>query len=181
MLMKIEPAKLMLIGLLLACTTVNAQAATDSAQVTVSATVVDNTCTPGWPSTGVQVNLERASLKDFTGTGSIGASKPFQLLLKDCGSGATSVTVTAGGTPDTNNPALFANSAASGASGVGLGIFGASTQETQLQPDGSNNVLYNIEDGKVSMGFVAKLIQSGATKPTSGDFKSVLTLNVAYN
>ncbi|MGP2522370.1 fimbrial protein [Pantoea ananatis] len=171
----------MLLSFTVPCTILTANAASDSANVTVSATVVDNTCTPGWPSSGINVPLGRASLKDFTGTGADGISKAFSLDLKDCGSGSTSVTVTANGTPDSNNQSLFSNSVGSGAEGVGLGLYGGSTQTTLLLPNSGNSVSYQVADGQVTMGFIAKLIQSGATKPTSGEFRSVVTLNVSYD
>ena len=41
------------------------QAASDSATVNITATVVDNTCTPQWSTNGVDVAMGRVSLKDF--------------------------------------------------------------------------------------------------------------------
>ncbi|MGA4368253.1 fimbrial protein [Pantoea ananatis] len=174
-------AKFCLLNGVICFTACNASAASNSAILNVTATVVDNTCTPGWPAAGVPVQLGRASLKDFDGAGAVGASKPFELDLKDCGSGSTYVTVTANGTPDTNNQSLFANGSSAGATGVGLGLYGGNDQTTSLLPNGSNSVKYTVMDSKVSMGFIAKLIQSNATKPTSGEFTSIVTLNVAYD
>lgn len=171
----------LLMSVSIASTAINVYAASDSAKVNVTATVVDNTCTPSWSASGINVPLGRASLRDFTGTGSSGISKPFTLDLEGCGSGSTSVTVTADGTPDATNQTLFGNGTSSGADGVALGLFGGSNQTTQLLPNGGSSVDYQIVDNKVSMGFIAKLIQTKSSAPTAGDFSSVVTLNVAYN
>ncbi|KHE01056.1 hypothetical protein NL54_11570 [Pantoea stewartii] len=170
-----------LMNILIACVATDVYAATETAKINVTATVVDNTCTPGWSASGINVSLGRASLRDFTGTGESGAAKTFHLDLEGCGAGAKSVTVTADGTPDGTNQTLFANSTRSGAAGVALGLYGGSTQATQLLPNGSSSVDYAIVDSKVRMDFTAKLIQTSATAPTAGDFSSIVTLNVAYN
>ena len=170
-----------LMNMFIACAVTDAYAASDSAKVTVTATVVDNTCTPSWSASGIDVALGRASLRDFSGTGSSGATKTFALDLEGCGSGSKSVTVTADGTPDTTNQTLFANATSNGAKGVALGLYGGSTKASQLLPNAGSSVDYQIVDNKVSMGFTAKLIQTSASSPTSGDFSSIVTLNVAYN
>ncbi|WP_072209177.1 fimbrial protein [Pantoea stewartii] len=171
----------LLLNMSIACAATNVYAASDSANVNVTATVVDNTCTPSWSASGINVPLGRASLRDFTGTGSSGATKFFSLDLTGCGAGAKSVTVTADGTPDGTNQTLFANGSSSGADGVALGLYGGSSQTTQLLPNAGSSVDYPIVDNKVSMGFTAKLIQTKSSAPTSGDFSSVVTLNIAYN
>jgi type 1 fimbria pilin len=157
-----------------------AQAATDSATITISATVVDSTCTPDWTAS-VPVQLGRAAIRDFNAAGDVGASNSFELKLKDCGSGATVVKVTASGTGDDDNPGLFKNEAASGgASGVAVALFGGPEQSTQLKP-GEDEAEYDITgDTAPTLTFKAELRQSGATKPTAGDVQSSATLTLTY-
>ena len=154
------------------------QAATDSATVNITATVVDNTCTPEWTG-AVQVAMGRASARDFTGEGSVGATNTFHLKMKDCGSGTTKVKVKATGTADANTD-LFKNEDASGAAGVALAIFGDASQSTQLKPN-SGEAEYDITGNATpDLAFKAELRQSGTAAPTTGDVKSAITLTITY-
>lgn len=155
-------------------------AATDSAVISIIASVVDNTCTPDW--TGViNVPLGRVAARNFTGAGVVGASDTFNLQLKDCGGDATKIKVTAAGNPDDSNPELFKNEASSGAAtGVAVAIFGDSTQSTQLKP-GSGEAEYDIS-GNVApvLTFRAELRQNSDTAPKTGEVQSNVTLTLAY-
>lgn len=166
------------LSLIATCLFSNAQAATDSATINLSATVVDNTCTTEWSTAGVDVNMNRVSLQDFSDK--VGASKNFTLSLKDCGADTTTVKVTATGTPDDQDNTLFSNTEAKGASGVGFSIWGGSTQATQMKPDGSGTAEYTITDGKADMVFLAKLMQTGTDTPGTGEVKSIVTMTVDY-
>ncbi|MGL5969094.1 MAG: fimbrial protein [Kluyvera sp.] len=153
------------------------QAASDTATINITATVVDNTCTPEWTA-AVPVNLGRAAVRDFTAPGAVGASSTFDLKLKDCGADTTKVKVTASGAADGSNSELFKNTG--GATGVGIALFGDATQSTQLKP-GSGEVEYDIA-GKTDavMTFKAELRQSADAKPAAGDVVSMVTLTMAY-
>ncbi|PJR62134.1 fimbrial protein [Raoultella sp. T31] len=158
------------------------QAASDSATVNITATVVDNTCTPQWSMNGVDVAMGRVSLKDF-GSDKIGATEAFTLNLAGCGSGATSVKVTASGVSDATDSSLFKNTETTegvAATGVGVEIWGDSDQATKMAPDGSNSVMYPIANSKADMTFLARLKQSGATAPGAGAVKSVVTMIFDY-
>lgn len=168
-----------LITVSLLMSVMNAHAASDSATVNITASVVDNTCTPQWSEGGVNVAMNRVSLNDF-GADRVAATKNFTLSLANCGSGATTVKVRAAGTSDMTDSALFRNSAAGGATGVGVGVWGDSAQATQLLPDGSNNVEYTIADNRVDMVFQAKLMKSGVEAPSIGEVNSVVTMMVDY-
>lgn len=157
----------------------SAQAASDSATVNITASVVDNTCTPQWNAGGVDVAMNRVSLLDF-GEDKVAATKNFTLSLANCGAGATTVKVHAVGTSDSVDSTLFNNTAPSGATGVGIGLWGGETQATQLNPDGSNSVEYTIADSKVDMVFLAKLMKSGDATPSVGEVKSTVTMMVDY-
>jgi type 1 fimbria pilin len=157
----------------------SSQAASDTASINITATVVDNTCTPQWSTSGVNVEMNRVSLKDFGGD-KVGATKDFTLSLDGCGSGATTVKVTAKGDSDTTDGVLFKNTVSNGATGVGVGIWGDNSQATQMKPDASNSVTYAIENSKVDMKFLAKLMLTGKTAPGTGEVKSVVTMTVDY-
>lgn len=159
--------------------TFGAGAASDSATVNVTATVVDNTCTPQWSDSGVSVDLNRVSLKDF-GADKIGAEKTFTLSLTDCGSDTTKVVVTASGAEDNTDSRLFSNLESSGATGVAVAIWGDSTQSTQLTPDGLTSAEYTVSNQAVDMTFLARLMQTGDTAPTAGSVKSTVTLTMDY-
>lgn len=156
-----------------------ANAATDSAVVNITATVVNNTCTPTWTGAGVDVALGRVSQKDFGGAKTAGDT-PFNLKLEGCGADATTVTVKASGSPDLVDANIFKNEDSSGSTGVGVAIFGDETQSTQMKPNGDGSVTYTIANNQVDMAFKAQLKQTGADAPTSGAVKSTVTLNIEY-
>lgn len=156
-----------------------ASAASDTATVNITATVVDNTCTPQWSDSGVSVDLNRVSLNDF-GTNKIGAEKTFTLSLTDCGSDTTKVTVTASGTEDGTDSSLFSNLESDGATGVAVAIWGDSSQSTQLTPDGLTSAEYTVSNQAVDMTFLARLMQTGDTTPTAGSVRSTVTLTMDY-
>lgn len=154
-------------------------AASDTATVNITATVVDNTCTPQWSDSGVSVDLNRVSLNDF-GTDKIGAEKTFTLSLTDCGSDTTKITVTASGTEDGTDSSLFSNLESDGATGVAVAIWGDSSQSTQLTPDGLNSAEYTVSNQAVDMTFTARLMQTGDATPTAGSVRSAVTLTMDY-
>lgn len=158
-----------------------AQAATATATVNVTATVVANTCTPQW--SGAQaLDVGRASMTDFTGTDAVGASNTLDLKLINCGADTTKVKVTADGTPDNGNGDLFANTESGGATGVAFALFGGDDQNTQLKPKNASNVEYAVDSGSktVDMIFRADLKQLSETPPTSGKVTSAITLTMTY-
>ncbi|ARZ00123.1 fimbrial protein [Yersinia ruckeri] len=178
-------SKLNIIALILLTSSGGALAASDSATVNITATVSDNTCTPEWDSAGVDVPMGKASLRDFASQGDVALTKIFNLKLDNCGQGASRVKVTASGEPDNYDPKAFKNvidASSSGAGGVAITIFGDATQSTQMMPDGSSSVEYDVdsESKTVDMKFLAKLEQSSSTAATAGDVKSVVNMTVDY-
>lgn len=158
------------------------QAASTSAKVNITATVVDNSCTPSWADAGVDVALGRASLADFGSQGAVAQTKAFNLKLTDCGADTTKVNVTASGTADTSDAGAFANSSSEtgAATGVGFTLWGDDSQSTQLTPDGLTSVEYAAADQAINMNFLAKIEQDSAATPTAGDAKSTVTLTINY-
>lgn len=155
-----------------------ANAASDSVPVNITATVVNNTCTPDWSVSGVNVDLSRVAVKDFA-SDKVGSTKTFTLNLKDCGSDATKVTVSASGAADSTDASLFSNTVSS-TSGVGVGIWGGASQDTQMKPNGDGSVEYSISNNAANMTFMAKLMQTGDTSPVAGEVKSTVTMTITY-
>ncbi|MCU5774373.1 type 1 fimbrial protein [Erwiniaceae bacterium BAC15a-03b] len=161
----------------------NAQAASESATVNITAEVADNTCTPEWGSSEVNVLMGKASQHDFTGKGKVVLSKPFTLKLKDCGDAASQVTVTASGLVDAGDADAFANTLnaeSGGAGGVAILLYGGEDQSKKITPNGATPVTYKVISHKVDMNFTAKLEQSSAAAVTAGNVKSVVTMQINY-
>jgi len=156
-----------------------ASAASESASVSVTATVVDNTCTPQWSAAGVTVDMGRVSSNDF-GADKIGAAETFIMSLVNCGSDTSKVTVTATGEEDSVDSSLFANSVADGATGVAVGLWGGPDFSTQLVPNGSISIEYPVVNQSIDMNFKAGLMQTGANAPGAGAVKSVINLTMDY-
>lgn len=178
-------SKLNIIALILLTSSESALGASDSATVNITATVSDNTCTPEWDSAGVDVPMGKASLRDFASQGDVALTKTFNLKLDNCGDGASRVKVTSSGEPDNYDPKAFKNAidaSSGGAEGVAITIFGDASQSTQMMPDGSSSVEYDvdIESKTVDMKFLAKLEQSGSAQVKVGDVKSVINMTVSY-
>lgn len=163
-----------------------AYASSDSVQVNITGKVVANSCTVTEKADGASVDFGRVSTDDFgTEVGTVASSQDFILHLKDCGADATSVTVSASGTPDDNLPDAFKNNATGttgGATNVGVTIFGGSDTNTQLKPD-SGTVDYNLDPKNDSndLPFKAKLVRDSTDAIGTGTETSVVTLKLVYN
>lgn len=178
-----KTAGLSAVAVLLLASSLSVQAAPESATVNITASVVDNTCTPDWDAAGVSVPMGSAHVSDFNQKGDVALTKEFDLKLKDCGDASTKVKVTANGTGDTDDTSAFVNQTdvdGGGASGVAITIFGGEKQDTQLLPDGSASTEYAIADSAADMKFLAKLEMSGAKAVTTGDVKSVVNMTIDY-
>lgn len=158
-------------------------AADESATINISATVKDNTCTPGWSSGGTTVDLGTLNAGALTAKGAEVGKKDFTLDLKACGKGAKMVKVTASGTADANDASGFAiNSEEGAATGVDVYVYGTNTDgnEVALQPDGSNYVEQNIAAGDNQLKFAASVKQDSDAAPEVGNIASTVTLNLDY-
>lgn len=154
-----------------------------SAKVSITATVVASTCTAGWDSAGVAVDLGKVASSGMVNPGDIGASKPFSLSLTGC-TGITKVDVSASGTPDGADDQAFANTGS--AKGVAVELFGGDGQTGQLTPNNAtSSVSYAVTDGDATLPFLAKLERTAAanadeTGYAAGDVSSVANLSLTY-
>jgi len=136
---------------------VHAHAVSDTATLTITGTVLANTCTLDSGSVKQSIKLDDIADRDIKGRGVTGGTKNIAITLTNCGSAATRVLVTASGTPDDDNSAAFANTlskASNGATGVALYFFqtdgttkfdpaGAVTQISTLKPLVDNILTYS--------------------------------------
>ncbi|WP_158083412.1 fimbrial protein [Pantoea latae] len=158
-------------------------AADDSATINVTATVKDNTCTPGWDTNGTTVDLGNLNGAHLTAKGAEVGKKSFTLALKECGKGAKTVKVTAAGTADSSDADGFAVDSGDGAAtGVDVYLYatGSDGKEVALKPDGSNSVEESIAQGDSTLNFAASVKQSSDTAITTGSINSNVTLNMDY-
>jgi major type 1 subunit fimbrin (pilin) len=133
-----------------------AQAASDTAVVTVTGRVLANTCTIDSGSATQTVTLPDISDRDIRGKGTTGGAKDVVIVLRNCGASASGVVVRATGNPDADDSTAFTNAVAQaggGATGVGVYFFqtdgttkflpgGSVTQTSALTPSVDNTLTY---------------------------------------
>lgn len=159
---------------------VQAQAG-DTAKITVTATIVNRTCTPDWTSdtSKTNISLDTIDAATMAGKGSKGGEKEFILTLTNCSSDVNTVKVTAKGTPNDEDSTDFKNTGT--AKHVGVYIKGGSDESVTLHPDGTGEGEYTVSNGTVAMKFKAILERTSASDaPTSGSVTVPVTLNMNY-
>lgn len=142
--------------LMLLLTAGAAQAASDTAVVTITGRVLANTCTIDSGSATQTVTLPDIADRDIRGKGTTGGATDVVIVLKNCGASASGVVVSASGNPDTDDTTAFTNAVAQddgGATGVGVYFFqtdgttkflpgGTVTQTSTLTPSVDNTLTY---------------------------------------
>lgn len=155
-------------------------AASDSATVTISATVKANTCTLKDPA---PVVLPDVSVGDFGGkVYSRVGRKEISIELIECGSGTTGVKVTAGGIADSNLVALWANSIEKdngGASGVGLRFLQTGDQNT-FYPGGSRSEVISLISGADNTLTFYAYYEASLKEVTAGLFSTAINMTFEY-
>ncbi|EIC85708.1 fimbrial protein [Serratia sp. M24T3] len=173
-----KTATLSVVAAALLATCWGAQAAAgNTAVITVTASVVSNTCTLDTPS--ATVALGRLSLNQFTSVDSESSAKPFKLTLSKCGAGATGVKVSATGTEDATDNDLFKNTGA--AKGFGIKIMGGDKLTKQLsKSSGLGEYPITKPTGTTDLNLNASVVQTEAAV-TAGDVTSSINLEVTYD
>lgn len=159
-----------------------AQAASDTANITITGKVLANTCTIDSSSATQNIPLDDISDRDIRGKGTTGGKKDVVIKLTNCGAGASGVVVSASGKADDGDATAFANARAQadgGATGVAVYFFqtdgttkfvpaGTVTQTSPLTPSVDNTLTYKA-------AFVG-------TKDvvTAGDFSTVVNMTFDY-
>lgn len=159
-----------------------AQAASDTATITITGKVLANTCTIDSGSATQTIPLDDISDRDIRGKGTTGGPKDVVIKLTNCGAGASDVEVSASGTPDDDDTSAFANvktQADGGATGVGVYFFqtdgttkfvpaGTAKQISPLTPSVDNSLTYK-----------AAFVGTKDTV-TAGEFSTVVNMTFDY-
>ena len=165
---------LSVISAALLATSWGAQAATDRADLIITASVVANTCT--LKTTKVTADLKRISARDLTGAGVEKGNTPFSLELTNCSAGTTGVTIAATGSKISGSTELFESTGT--ATGVGIKIMGGDSKVNLAKEDAKYSV--NNKSTNTKLGFTASLVQSNATVQP-GTVVSSISLDVSYD
>lgn len=174
-----------ILPVLLACCApvTGAWAASDpeTVNITVKGQIISNTCTVDTTNSDLNPTLDTISDRDMKVKGTVKGLKDISIALTDCGEDTKKVDVTASGTAQDATADSNAFSNTGSATGVGLYFYetdgattfspdGSITEPVQLTPDASNNATMTFKAGYVSV----------ADAPAAGDFKSQVTLTLAY-
>lgn len=160
----------------------NAYAATDTAIITITGKVVANTCTMSSGSATQTVTLNDIADRDIRGKGVTGGDKNISIVLKDCGTAASAVKVSAWGSADSEDNQAFGNAIAKsdgGADGVAL-YFYQTNGTTKYNPDGSVTETSNLTPAADNtLNYKASYV---GTKDTvaAGSFMTVVNMNFEY-
>lgn len=159
-------------------------AASSPVEITVTGSIVDNTCTVEKVQ---QVELVPVSLRDFGTVGSTLGKKTVSVELKDCGKDITrGVKITTRGIVDTadNEGYAFKNTAKSenAASGVGLRFYKST----------NNNIPFKVNDtagefvsgltpnDQNTLNFAAAYVVTDVVNLAAGNFSTTVNLTLAY-
>jgi len=165
-------------SLLSALHTVPAQAG-DTANVTVTATIVNRTCTPGW-SGEQKVDFNTVDVAGMKKP-DVAKEKDFTLSLTGCSSEVRKVKVTARGTASEADGAAFKNMATDlKATGLDIYLNGiGAAGETPLDPGGTRNVEYTVSNGAADLKFKFYLTVND-DHITNGKVSVPITLKMDY-
>ncbi|XGI80458.1 fimbrial protein [Enterobacter hormaechei] len=149
----------------------NVEAGRESAQVTINATVEENSCTIDFDS-GIQTislnDISEGGLKK----GTVSGEKSFSIKLNDCGY-TSLVSVATTGVPDQDDNTAFANQSTGGATGVGVYVY--TSDGIKFMPDGSNAAIIPLRlgdtktiDFKVAYVATNEIVYGGPFRTTFG-------------
>ncbi len=156
-----------------------AQAAGNTANITVSAEVSESTCQLTSPVGTLELGSYSSAAFGKKAGVELG-TKDFSLELHDCGTAVKGAKVTVDGAVDVDESTAFKNTAptASAAKGVAVVIEGGTTL-AKVSPKGTAD--YTItKASSQALKFNAKLITTSTTV-TAGKIEAPITFTVAYN
>lgn len=149
-------------------------AAADSARIHITGNIKAGTCKPQ----DTEVDFKDVDRSSFSGDGTVGSTKEFTLKLTGCSSDITKINMSATGTADDNHPEAFATTKDDG-SVDNLAVI-ITHNDTDIQPDGTTDIVLQPTDGNVSETFTASLIQDSDELPALGTFSSTVTVSFEY-
>lgn len=158
-----------------------AQAASDTAIITITGRVLANTCTIDSNSATQTVTLDDIADRDIRGKGKTGGTKDVVIKLNGCGDSASGVVVTASGNPDSEDPSAFANAvseANEGATGVGVYFF-QTDGTTKFLPSGTVTQTSPLEAVDNTLTYKASFVGT-KDSVTAGAFSTVVNMTFDY-
>ncbi|XGI80457.1 fimbrial protein [Enterobacter hormaechei] len=160
----------------------SAQAASDSARITITGNVLSNTCTIDNGSANQTVVLPDISDRDISGKGKLGGLTNVTIKLNDCGTAASEVEVSASGNQDDEDATAFSNSVSQedgGATGVGV-YFYHTDGATKFLPDGSVTQVSKLTPlSDNTLNYQASYVGINDTV-TAGPFSTVVNMTFTY-
>lgn len=154
------------------------QARADTA-ITITGSVVDNTCTLSPSTTSVTMTAARLSTLEG-GQGSTAEPKTFDMSFTACGGSATSATITFSGQADTDDTQVLANTTSSNpAGGVGIALYDSDDTQLALSSGSAQAKAVDITTGSGSATYTLKYMATGATL-TAGNVSATLNYTVTY-
>lgn len=150
---------------------------TDATTVSISATVLDNTCEVDASTPWILGNIKVSDIMNNTGA----AVKPVQISLQNCGTGVSGITVAAADA-SVDDQGMIKNQITStssvAASNVQAQILAGENSTAPGTPLTSKPVKFT-EKGDSPLKFNVKLLSAGS-KPTAGEFSANVALKLAY-
>lgn len=145
--------------------------------VSVTGTLIGNTCVVATDSLVKNVPLGTIGIKQFSRAGAVSNIKtPFTLKLEECGPTFAGVRITFSGTPDSVSP-QFIKVAEPGATGVAVQILDATGSPIPLN---TQTKAYGTEGSdSVEMTFYARLIATGDAV-SAGPVSAIATWTTEY-
>lgn len=148
--------------------------------VTFDGVVRDDTCATTVVGTGGVVDLGVISNGSFSGAGSTGPEKNFNIQLSGCGAGLSSaINVWFGGANDDAATSSLKNM--TGAANIGVQVLpvgGAALAPNNVASTASFTGL--VAGAPNTLTLTARTVQVGATAPTAGNLSVPGTLNIVY-
>lgn len=134
------------------------------------------TCSLSTGDVNKPVSLSRVKPSELTPIGKFAAKTPFTLTVTNCTAGTNSAQFTFAGTPDSLNPAAFANTGT--ARGVGVNL-GSADDSSTIRADGTNNLkIARIQSGTGVLNLYAQYVSTAAVQ--AGTVSSKVTVNITY-
>ena len=152
--------KALVAAALMSAVSMNAANAADGS-IIFTGNIIAQTCQVNGNAPGdMPVNLGEYTSKEFNSAGSTVGNETITMALTACPTNVNAVSILFGGTADTTNPELLANSS-SGATGVGIGIY---------EEDGSTAIPINTASANIPLTagagtgtFIAKYVSTADT------------------
>ncbi|MEA9389681.1 fimbrial protein [Acerihabitans sp. TG2] len=153
--------------------------AADTGTITFTGTILTAACTVATASTTQTISMGNISNVGLTaGIGATALPTPVAIVIDDCPTAPTNISIRFSGSADAGNPTLLALDSGSVASGFGIALF---------ESDGSTAINLGVDSAPrdvpiagATLNFVAKLVSTAATI-VEGAYTATANFTVIYN